>query len=156
MNLQTNPNGWSCLPTAAAMVLGIDKSRLIEHIGHDGSEIKNTNLKDPHRRRGFHPQEIIDAGWMYGIAIVEIQAMPYSTPGDGTSFQVDFKINPVDRFDSYLMGTKGVITGLVNEVGHAVAWDGKKIYDPRGRVYDLNILKMDIDSYWLFQEIKSN
>jgi hypothetical protein len=168
MKLQRNPNAWSCLPTATAMVLDVNKWTVIKHIGHNGSEIKNPSLPKPQCLRGFHPQEIIDVAWQYGIAVIPIQPLPYSTPGivigsPAKDFVIDFKINHEERFMAYLKNTHGVITGAINKghnmmwngTGHAVAWDGEKCYDPRGRVCDFDDLRMDIDCYWLFQEIKS-
>jgi hypothetical protein len=152
--LQYNPNAWSCLPTAAAMVFGVFKWAVLEYIGHDGSEIKYADLKDPNGRRGFHMQEIIDVATFYGFYVTPIEAIPCSTPGpESLTFEVDFKISPAERLDRYMSGTSGIITGMVNGVGHAVAWDGAKCYDPRGRICDLDDLRMDIDCYWLFQMI---
>lgn len=155
MRLQTNPNSWSCLPTSAAMVLGMDKFGVIDYIGHDGSGIMFNDLKDPHCRRGFHMQEIIIVAWNFGFAVTPIEVIPCSTPGGGREFVVDFGISHTKRFQRWLKNTKGIITGVVNNVGHAVAWDGERCLDPRGRICAINDLDMNIDCYWIFQEIKS-
>jgi hypothetical protein len=136
------------------MVLGVHKWAVLEYIGHDGSEIKYADLKDPNGRRGFHIQEIIDVATQYGASVTPIQPVPCSTPGpESLTFEVDFKISQTERLYRYMDGTSGIITGIVNGVGHAVAWDGTKCYDPRGRICDLDDLRMDIDCYWLFQMI---
>jgi hypothetical protein len=138
------------------MVLELEKWAVIHYIGHDGSEIMYHDLKDPNGRRGFHMQEIIDVATQYGVAVTPVQPIPCSTPGpESLMFEVDFKISPAERLEQYMSGTVGIITGVINGVGHAVAWDGTECYDPRGRICDLDSLGMDIDCYWLFQEIKS-
>jgi hypothetical protein len=137
-----------------AMVLDIHKWDVIIEIGHDGSEIKNPDAKEPAGRRGFHMQEIIDVAFNRGFAVTPIEAIPCSTYDRSFKFPVDFEINHEKRFRRYIQSYHGIITGEVNGKGHAVAWDWleKKCYDPRGRICDFDDLRMDIDCFWIFQE----
>src|SRR5260221_108718 len=78
MNLQKQPNRWSCLPTAFAMVLDISVKEVITEIGHDGSEIVYPNLEEPKCRRAFHIQELIDFAISIGVSVVPIEPLPSS------------------------------------------------------------------------------
>ena len=60
MQLQKQPNKWSCLPTSFAIVLNCPVQEIFDYLGHDGSEIIWPENKDPFNRRAFHIQEMID------------------------------------------------------------------------------------------------
>lgn len=146
MILRRNPNGWSCLPTAFAMVMNLEPKVVIWYIGHDGSD-------EPYDREGlkagFHEQECIEVASRFGYACTPIEAVPTISPylGLGTQdarsiyFGKELADNWV-RFLRHLDGTCGVLTGTYTFPGdsapirgHAVAWDGvttQKIHDPIG------------------------
>ncbi|MFA5344693.1 MAG: hypothetical protein WC315_00225 [Candidatus Omnitrophota bacterium] len=135
MLLQVNPNSWSCMAAAFSTALGIRFADFIKLMGHDGS---GQPYEDKRFHRGFHIQECIDLCLMTGFACTEIQCYYGSKP-----FVESIESVPVYplkdcefRFQHYLRKTKrGVITGLGQCFGHAVAWDGKFIYDPRSPGY---------------------
>lgn len=58
---QKKPYRWGCLPTAFANTLCVSYDTLITIVGHDGSEIIRPDKEEPLNRRGFHPQELVDA-----------------------------------------------------------------------------------------------
>ena len=60
---QYQPNRWSCMATAFAMALGIEVSKLIDSIGHDGSEIVEANLELEPLRRGFSSRSVSRPRW---------------------------------------------------------------------------------------------
>lgn len=164
MKIQRQPNTWSCILASAAMVLDTDCKTLTEMIGHDGSEIVLPSLPEPAKRRGFHLQEIIDCAIKLGYTVTPIEVLPYSTPDGKAEFPVNFKIRTdgnlfywdnKSRLLSYMKDTKGIITGLASQWRHALAWDGKKIYDPHGLVYSFQDCKIKIDCFWMFTKIKS-
>lgn len=138
MFLQRQPSQWSCVPTAFAMLFDMDVKELIKEIGHDGSEVFWPELEPTQLgKRAFHPQECVDIGLKRGLRIVAIHVLPY------TEHYVSH-IEPkaiwseqycIDRLTSYLACYEGVLTGTTNfNLGHAVAWNREKIYDPRGWV----------------------
>ncbi len=155
MKFIRNRNSWSCIISAAAMVLDKHPDVIEECIGHDGSEIIFPELRDPARRRGFHVQEIIDCAHVYGYAVTPIEALPISTPDGTLEYEIKFCKG---RFKSYLKGNIGIITGRTRLWGHAVAWDGVYVFDPRTGQMDVDGCLMDIDTFWLFSKIisKSN
>lgn len=132
MKPQQQPNGWSCLPTAFATAIDFPVADLINAIGHDGSEIVHPNLRKPHCYRTFHPEEMSDVLLVKGYAITQITPIPtnedlgqyYSPPlQDSDKFLGD-------RMWYYLSNYSGVLCGSFPGMGrHAVAWDGKNIYD---------------------------
>jgi hypothetical protein len=132
-------NNWSCLPTAFAIVLGIDVADFIKHIGHDGSEIIWPTLKDPMRRRGFHVQECIDAASRGGCAVTPFEMFPRHAPAFTVpSYTIVYggsEEAAMARFRRIVERTRGVITGHTNAAGHAVAYERGTIFDPRGPVY---------------------
>jgi len=149
MILHGNPNNWSCLPAAFAMVLGMDPEEFIKQIGHDGSD-------EPYRREslkaGFHEQECIEVLQRWGYACTPIEIMPRISPhSDGWDARSIFfggggTQDNWDRLLYHLEYYCGVLTGLYTpparaEVGHAVAWDfdTRMIYDPiaGGLIYSL-------------------
>lgn len=157
MKLIRNPNPWSCMLCSVAMVLDMEIIELIRKIGHNGSKVVFPVLPEPGRRRGFHLQEFITIAIDRGFAVTPIEALPYATPDGKHEYPInfpDFKI----RFQKYMIGVPGILTGLARQWRHAVAWNGKDIYDPRGQICSFKELKrsgMNIDIFWRFDQIKS-
>jgi hypothetical protein len=140
------------------MALDDDVDTLERIIGHDGSEIIHPELKSPGNRKGFHWQEIIDAALVLNHAVVPIEARPIQTATGTDSYEIKFNgfETTEERLLTYLEHTKGVLAGVApSGYWHAVAWDGEQVYDPQGRVYPLEDIKIGIQIYWLFIPIKS-
>lgn len=76
MHLIKQPNNWSCLLTAFSMASYTPIERLIEDIGHDGSEVVWPELPEPYNRRGFHTEEFIQPMIQVGYAPVIITPEP--------------------------------------------------------------------------------
>jgi hypothetical protein len=53
------------------------------------------------------------------------------------------------RLLNYLTKTQGVIKLKT----HAVAWDSKKIYDPKGMIYPIGNIEGQIESYYIITKI---
>lgn len=154
MKLIKQPSG-SCLIASVAMVLDIDIKILNEMIGHDGSAVVLPLLPEPARRRGHHLQEIIDCALKSGYAVTPIEVLPYSTPDGKSEYPIDFQIDNKERLFKYMRNSRGILTGLGSRWRHAMAWDGKRVYDPRGYIYSLCDCKIIIDCFWMFDKIKS-
>lgn len=155
MKLVKSKNAWSCLIASAAMVLDKHPDVLTELIGHDGSEIIFPDAREPARRRGFHVQEIIDCAHAYGYAVTPVEALPISTPDRVREYEVKFCVSNEERFSLCLEDSTGILTGRARQWGHAVAWDGSSVYDPRGKVTTFALCEMDIDIFWRFTKIIS-
>ncbi len=151
MELIKGENNLDCILAAAAMVMGIDLVELKKIIGHDGHEIIFPNAPEPYCRRGFHIQEIIDQAFLGGWSVMYIQRQFGLDPfiGDDPSFFIEVSNK---RMATYLKKFPGIIGGRSVDKSHAVAWDGKMIYDPGGRIYSLIEFNYDIQEFWAFSK----
>lgn len=139
MKHQKQPNGWSCLPTAFAIVANIDVDLLYKMIGHDGSSIIWPDQREPYCRRAFHVQEVIYAFWEIGLSVTCFSARP--------TIENDYEI--VYPFDKVLYANEGVLTGRVNNQEHAVAWDRSLVIDPNGTFYPVD--RFEIRDLWIIK-----
>jgi len=159
MNLIRSTKPWNCSLTAAAMVMNEPITVLEQLIGHNGSEIIHPELGLNAQREGFHFQNIIDAAITLGFSVTLIQVDPIQTATGKDEYQVnfrDFESNET-RFKAYLEGSIGIITGEASSgLWHAVAWDGEKCYDPQGRIYPFEDIKIKPRLYWMFNKIKTS
>lgn len=148
MQLQKQPNNWSCLATAFAMAFEMSLEELLIIIGHDGSEEIHPSLSEPYNRRSFHIQEMVDVAIKFDLGIVQIDLEPIHIIHDLTwSMGID-----CERMRKYLEKFTGVLVGIgTTGRPHAVAWDGVDILDPNGQVY--NIKHFDIESFFIITKI---
>lgn len=144
MKIQIQPNRWSCLPTAFAIATGIPIEKIIEYVGHDGSDIIFPEYKEPYCRRSFHPQELIDVCLQKNFMVVPIEKQP-------TVIVMDC-VHPVSmnrgRMDYYLINYTGVLTGTSRTgIPHAVAWASDRVLDPNGTEY--NLVNFTVETFFL-------
>lgn len=136
MRPQVQPSRWSCLPTAFAILLSIDVQEIFDYIGHDGSEIIWSELKDPFKRRSFHIEELRRFCFARGIVLHEVDCEPAITVD--YALPVDLEVVDQDKISKILHNHEAVFTGFAGKKHrHAVAWDGKQIIDPNGTKYGL-------------------
>jgi hypothetical protein len=92
-------------------------------------------------------QEIIDVGLENNITFVHVEAMPMQSP-TGAPPRLTYE-DYESRFLAYLQDTYAIIIGqlLGSEVGHAVAWDGHRVYDPNDSIKTLT--DFSIKEAWL-------
>lgn len=141
MKLQINPNAWSCVPTAFAMVLDMPVEDLIKETGHDGSEILYEDLPEPFRRRSFHLQEIV-----YILVKQKFATFPWH-PYRCSSVEGEYMIEDEPHYEE-LLHLQGVFFGyrLGSSLPHAVAWNGQIIFDPIGARYPYDQFK--VEEFW--------
>ncbi len=149
MNLIKGENNLDCILAAASMVMDIDLVELKKLIGHDGSEVIFPSSPVPYCYRGFHIQEITDQAFLNGWSVMYIQRQFGLEPfmGDDPKFRI---YTSDKRMATYLKKFPGIIGGRSDDSSHAVAWDGKKVYDPRGKIYSLKEFNYDIQEFWAF------
>jgi len=135
-----NSKAWTCLPESFAMALGISLERMLEMIGHDGSQ---QVYKNPRYVRGFHLQECIDVALKLNVACVPIEHHFALTPDGLETYQVGTSQEQSARFLNHLKNSNiGIFEGMSIDystqktIGHAAAWLDQKIVDPRGSVYE--------------------
>jgi len=127
MELVKQPNRWSCVGAAFAMALGISMEEVIDLVGHDGSERIN-DKPEPHCYMGFHPEEFtLLAKIKYGANIVWVQ------PNPGWADNRLLKSTEKRMSKAISLFPNGVLTGRFSSgTHHAIAWDGKRFFDPAG------------------------
>jgi hypothetical protein len=128
--LRKSPNRWSCLAAAFATVLDIEIEDVIREVGHDGSEEVCASDPEPYNRRGFSIQEMIDLCLIRGVCVTHIERDPIWVNRYGNVHHI--WTSGDERFAKHLEGRVGVLTGVMHEGDHAVAWDGHQIYCPKG------------------------
>ena len=150
LTMQTQPNGWSCLPTAFAIATGINVTRLILMIGHDGSKILYPEFDDPHKRQAFHPQELLIVCYEYGFMVMRLDMEVYHGPlGTGPSHVLQLPQNVLNKM---LFENNCVLVGTTpSGKRHAVAWCSSRelILDPNGTVYSLD--KFNIETLFVIK-----
>jgi hypothetical protein len=133
------PNQWSCMPTALAMVLDCSVEQVIEAVGHDGSEIIRPALREPLCRRAFHLIDLQLAAYQMGYDLILIENNPYTIRDEELIYLPD------EPYTSFLMTCmeryRGVVTGILNEKPHALAWDREKLLCTSGLIYPLGKMK---------------
>lgn len=124
MTVQTQPNVFTCLPTAFAMVLDIPVFEIISELGHDGSQIVDPDSPEPFNVQGWHPQELKLLCWKNGYSVTEFFSKT------GIINPVTNKKRDCGKFDlrKVLWGNQGVCC----TTKHAFAWDGLNLIDPDG------------------------
>ena len=146
MKLQKSVKPNTCILTAFAIAMDIDAAEMMREIGEDPHEKMWPQFDEPYCFRGYHIQEIIDYAVEHGFAITEIQAMPrFGKLGVSETKKLFDPVWAMTRIDDYVYGFNTVITSPT----HAVACDGSKIYDPRGKIYSIVDHEDQIQSIYL-------
>lgn len=138
MKLIKQPNRWSCLPTSFAMALDVSLKEIIDYLGHDGSEKIFPDRKEPHCRRAFHSQELIDYAW----TSLDVPVVQFDTQAISMNLMCDtYTINYKGEIEGWLKRKyRKVLSGISKpNRPHAVACDEHGlVYDPNGTKYTLN------------------
>jgi len=149
------PNRWSCLPTAFAMVLNVEIEDIIKFCGHDGSLIPEAwkDLPEPLCRQSFSISEIIDYALLYTeYSICKIDIYPVSIALDSLpEFEIYNEQTKMRRLDHYLSNYKGVLIGVKSKnIRHAMAYENSIIYDPNGNKYNIqDQVNFKLQSFYL-------
>ena len=139
-------NGPDCLITSAAMCLGVQPQMIMDYLQTDGHEI----WWPPSKMRGIHIQEIIDFAMTMGKTFFPIELKPMIAHDEHVEPRPIYNDNQsADRFLSCLHGRVGVLVTL----GHACAWDGSGVLDPKGFRGSLKDYK--IHEVWLLADYPS-
>lgn len=145
-----------CLLVSTAMLLDVEPEKLIHEIGHDGTEIWFPDRVGSPRQRSFHIQEIIDCCLSRGYGLTPIEMVLRSAPENPKPgevrelYDLEFCIK---RFLGAIRDRPGLMICQIrgHSVGHACAWDGKKVYDPLGKTAELE--DYEISEMWLLTKL---
>lgn len=118
----------TCLVASLAMLLDESLDTLIRELGHDGTE--EIELGGEVLMHGIHIQEVIDLALRRKIALIQVDRHPLMDYGDGNIVQVMEET----RFWDYVNQRDGILIMRT----HACAWINNKVYDPNGRIGELD------------------
>jgi len=121
------------------MVMDYPVEKLIEEVGKDHRQILHPGRESSMKYRGHHIQDLTEALLKHGWVIVMNYARyPISHPyfngrclmcGGSGKFKGKW-----EEGNLLIKGNKGVL-----QYGHhSCAWDGEKVYDPAGQIYDFH------------------
>jgi len=120
------PGDNRCLLYSASMILGVKPTDLALSVGCSGLEPIWDSFPN---NRGHHVQEIVFAALALGWAAIYFELQPELVKG---SQRIDL------RSDAALRALKQFPAVLLSDT-HAVAWDTQMIYDPKGRIYPIDL-----------------
>jgi len=122
---------------------------VIEEIGHDGTEVWFPEAKGQSQKRSFHIRELQDLCMSRGLALAEIDMVPFLSP-DPNKFEPHTLWPPDECFTRFAQAIKKepalIVSRTDSGTGHLAAWDGEQILDPNGfrstiEDYNFNIVK---------------
>lgn len=161
MNLIKQPNRWSCGLASLAMLFDSSVEEIVNLLGHDGSEIKWADYKEPFCRRAFHTQEFQDISNHFGFILSEIVGVPMLCAMNPEDAIPMWELEHCERrLMDYMNGNQGLIIGQYSlDKFHMCAWDGYEVLDPmEPRRYSLDSRDQQvitIGSFWLKSKIAS-
>lgn len=138
-----------CLLYSAAMILEETPSTLKNEIGHSGLKIWWKFERGNMRYRGHHIQEIINCCIKRNRGLMPIDYLPNMSPRPGIKGRLIEDSNYLlRRFKNITKNKRGILIGKSKSgINHACAWDGKKVYDPNGQIYDID--DFNIKECWI-------
>jgi len=131
-----------CLVASLAMVLGLD----IEDVK---SDVLPYPLEHPFPHPWDHlpliPDMNVVADWLYltkGSAITPFDFNPHCAPHKNCPAVSVYNEDAEWVFEKQLGYGPGLISCNFRDRGHIVAWDGERVYDPHGYVFEFSAMKM--------------
>lgn len=145
-------NRYTCLVTSLAMLLDEDVEKLINLIGHDGSEIWFPDQSEPLNRRGHSTIEAVEVALTLGKALIEIPVNPgVYNEGNMSEYKTIYAGDEIEpRLKYYLKNYNAIIVGKTTRFSmHAAAWNKniQKVHDPKtGSIQDFKSIFYRLDS----------
>lgn len=116
-----------------AMLLNMEVKELESRLGNKGNEKVWPELPEPYCYRSYHIQEIIDLAYELGYAMIWFHIKIYLSPTPPyTGAKIPINITYKDM--EYLLTDN---YALLITCKHAMAWDGKHVLDPNGKIFTL-------------------
>lgn len=140
MILQTQPDAASCLVTSIAMVIDKPVQEVIDAVDKPYKNIVHFGAPGSMKYRGHHPQDFYqyleDLGWCLVLNYANWPVHHYHTVPKkcmlcgGTG---KYK----GKWEESNLPLKGNV-GLLQYGNHFCAWDGFKVYNPKGEIQDFH------------------
>jgi hypothetical protein len=131
------------------MACNVSVEKILELIGHLGSEIEWPELQEPFCRRTFHTQECIWAAHKLGFSVTPFELIPQLAADPEHIITIPRNFDIIELLKGW-----GVITGVVkaSQKRHAIAYCESDGYDPNGILIDIEN-QFDIETIWSFDLI---
>ena len=123
-------SGPHCLVTSAAMCLGVQPRHIHNFLGIDGTEV----WFPPNKMRGIHIQEVQLYAMQMDKCFFPFERYPEIAPDEKATPRL-INENTDELEDEFVRAIRGRVAILIMN-GHACAWNGRIVYDPRGWVAD--------------------
>lgn len=133
MIIQSQPNKATCLITSFAMALDVPVAQLIKLVGHDGLEVLPEKVY-----RGHSIWEMQWICYQYHRTCYEFAGKETHCVGRsyGTCVATPYTL------EDLMPRHRGVLVFY----NHATAWDGTRVFDPNGTIYQAS--KTPIDMFY--------
>jgi len=125
------------------MCLDVSPDSIHQHLGHAGTDI----WWYPNKMRGVHIQEIIDYAMTRGKTFFPYEVEPMIANSEDTEPRPIYRGQTNIRFAESISGRVAILITS----GHACAWDGGHIFDPKGFILDLWDYK--IHEAWIMADL---
>lgn len=131
-------NNHQCVLYSAAMLLDESPEVLVSEIGHDGLQIVHKDAPPPYNIKGITIQEILDCCVRRGLGLITYQAQPNTICQWGSVPVYTNRQTKIKR----LVEAMDCHPGLIQNHNHTMAWDGERVYDPNGRIYEIESVQI--------------
>jgi len=142
-----------CFIDAFARAFDLEKTTLIEFLGHDGKEIIDSTLEEPFCYRGVHWQEFVDIGEKINKPVVAIELHPMLLTKTKT-INIYASHLAEERFSNYIQTTSGVLYVAVKGFNwhHALFVDNGMITDlDTGKSFTYNNIHLAFTPFVYFK-----
>jgi hypothetical protein len=146
MKMQKQHGQPACMIYALAMAIDEDAQEIIACLKQAGYVINHAWSP--------HIQDLINIAFAADYAITEIEPNPViGNPVTGEMRNIYTEEQAQHRLDQFMRTTSGMLhVQLKDGQYHMVAWDGHKVYDPRG--YCTSPSQYNIVAYYITSKIK--
>ena len=138
MKLIRQVGDYECVLCSVAMCMNVDAEDIRRWVKHDPEEIMWPEKGHPNHHRGIQLEDLLPIIYKFGYA-----CMPFfrAIEINGKEIRINGKF-PIN-------GNIGIL--MYSDISHVVAWDGYKVYDPRG--YIATEVNAQWDEFWMFKEL---
>jgi len=130
------------------MCLEVSPKAIHDYLGIDGTQI----WFPPNKMRGIHIQEIQDYAMTLGHCFFPIEREPVIAPDYHTEPRQIFNESDF-KFKRFNIHIRGRVCILISDT-HACAWDGYKVYDPKGFIESFE--RYNFFEAWILASINAN
>ena len=142
LNMQTQPDGASCLVTAIAMVIDLPVEEVIAGVDKPYKDVIHFGKIGSMKFRGHHPQDFTkflqDRGW---ALVVNYARWPAQHLFEKKCLLCGGSGKFKGRWEEGDLLVEGNV-GILQYGNHFCAWDGELVYNPNGTTYPFHTTRL--------------